>query len=191
VEVINTSSTVLTVKTADAPLDMLVTSDQASSFGDAAVEASVKSGCSVATTGPCRLPPNSQLVAEGIAPVKVLVDLDAGATAIATGAASLANFVASKLTSPGRLFLGSIRACAEQIGNLIHPNEFLEDAVHQAIDYGTNCGGLLQRIADALGEPPQPAETANEVLRSAGSFTANLRRDLYAFSAIRVIARLR
>jgi hypothetical protein len=194
-QVANTSSgSVLVVSAADssAPPDMLVPPVSSSSPAGLAVNEAVPSGCGSSSSGPCKLVPGATLSADGNAPVQVLVDLDVGATMSATVASGLASYAASKLQSRALRYQAAVSTCAQSVGKLAKPNQFVEDAARNAVEYGATCGSLVKQIAAEASEPlGRPATVADDALRMAGRFTSNIRRDLYVYEAIRLATRLR
>jgi hypothetical protein len=188
-----TSGVVLVVRAGDllnVP-EMAVSRSSSPSFKETVVNDSVPLSCS-STSGPCLLTPNSRLTARtsrGL--VRLLADVDLAATATATAANSLAGYVQGKLTTRASKFAGGITACARSAGAAATEHQFIGDAVRDSVQASGDCGSLIAGVARELNEqPPPPIDAGEQVLRHAGSYTADLRRDFSVYEAIRVISKI-
>jgi hypothetical protein len=189
-----TSALVLVVRPADAnniPY-LAVSPSDSPSFKEEAVNDSVPLKCS-GLPQTCLLTPNSTLTADASAGVvRLTADVDKVATATATVANSAAGYAQSKLTLPTEKLLRSISDCASAAGSAAAAHQFDADAVRDSMAQVASCGGLMDEIAREANEPaPEETEAGKRVLRYAGDYSADLRRDFKVYAAIEVLSRLR
>jgi hypothetical protein len=193
VRLTNTSSMVLIVRghdLADLP-SMTVVSSQ-NSFKARAVVRAVPSGCENSADGPCLVIPNANLTAEDTHRVALDVDVDTNGTVVATAAASAAGYVEGKLENRAQGYRSAVTACAQSAVDYYTQSALVEDAVRNSFALAGNCKTLVQKVAQDTGlTTPAPAEAGDDVLRFAGKYSSNLRRDVAAYEVIHVIARLR
>lgn len=187
----NVSSTVLVVRTGgSASLEMTVSEPTTSSFADEMVNKAEPGICS-GSNGPCGMPPKAEVTAQDTERVLVLIDLDPISTARATAASLFGSWVAKKLQTRAQSYVGSIAACVNAVGGLTTQGEFLDQTMRKAVAAGGDCTSLVTQVANDLNQNPAPERATDDVLSRAGSFTKNLRRDLYVYKAIRILGALR
>jgi hypothetical protein len=187
----NVSSLLLIVKNnGRTRLTTDVRTPQPKTFADAMVGRVASAYC-YHPGGWCRMPPKAVYTAEGPRPVRVIVYADPLTTAAATAASSFGSWVDSKLKTRARRYADSIKACAEAVAKLAGEDQVVADAIRTAVEGGTACTGLVQSVHNEVREARAPAAATDDALRLAGRFSGNLRRDLYVFSAVKIVARLR
>ncbi len=187
----NVSSLLLIVKNnGRTKLTTEVHAPEPTTFAEAMV-GSVASAYCFHPGGWCRMPPRAVYTAEGPRPINVIVSADPLTTAAATAASAFGGWVDSKLKTRARKYADSIKACAGAVAKLMGEDQVVADAIRTAVDGGTACTGLVQSVHNEAREARPPAAATDDALRLAGRLSGNLRQDLYVFSAIRVVARLR
>jgi hypothetical protein len=185
--VTNTSSTVLLIRPADGSRpEMEAVTGEESSFADQMVN-EVEPAICFGPGNACRLPPKGHLTAESASPPRVVVSLDPESTAVVTAASTFGGWVKSKLQTKAGSYVGSIKACASDVGRLAQQHQPVEDTINAAVASGGDCTSLVRQVQAELREPVPPAAATDDVLKLAGRFTGNLRRDLYAYGALRLL----
>ncbi len=187
----NVSSAVLVVRSAGSrSLEMSVAEPEASSFANQMVSEVEPPICSGAN-GPCGMPPKAQVIAQDVSQVRVLIDLDPLSTLRATAASAFGGWVNRKVQTRAQSYAGSIQACVDAVGSLAMQGEFVDQTMRRAVAAGGDCTSLVTQVANDVNQNPAPEQATDDVLRTAGNFTKNLRRDLYVYKAIRIVGAVR
>jgi hypothetical protein len=185
--VTNTSSTVLLIRPADGSRpEMHALSGEGSSFADQMVN-NVEPAVCFGPGNACRLPPKAHVTADSASPPRLFLTLDPQSTAAVTAASTFGNWVKSKLQTRAGSYVGSIRACASDVGRLARRDQVVEDTISAAVASGGDCTSLVKQVQAEFREPVAPAGATDDVLRLAGRFSGNLRRDLYVYGALRLL----
>jgi hypothetical protein len=169
---------------------MSVSEPAPSSFSEKMVN-EAEPGICASRNGPCGMPPRAEVTAEDVGQVLVFVDLDPVSTTRATAASAVGNWVAKKVQTRASSYAGSVAGCVDAVEALTTQEEFIDQTMRRAIVAGGDCTSLVTQVANDVNEDPAPAQTSEDVLRRAGSFTKNLRRDLYVYKAIRIASAVR
>ena len=77
------------------------------------------------------------------------------------------------------------------VERLVTRGEFVDQTIRRAAAAGGECTSLIGQVADDVNQNPAPEQAADDVLRTAGNFTKNLRRDFYVYKAIRIAGAIR
>jgi hypothetical protein len=191
-ELVNTSSGMLTVRGGAAAPIMKAASPVAATPEDAAVNALTHTNCR-GPTGPCNVSPKGILVAEGTRPIdfKVGIAWQDSLTAAATGL--ITGYFTAKLQSPARRFAGGITTCVKSAAKALEPHRFVEDALLDAIDSGTSCKSLFRSFAGEAGQSHVQAKGAARTMFRVAPRLLGSRpgQELTAIGTIELLAKLR
>jgi hypothetical protein len=159
-----------------------------STFAVTAALAAVPGGCGPSVPQ-CVVPSGGTMFARGTAWMHLTFGVATRSTLEANSARFIGSWVESKVTSPGRRFLGSVTSCAGDVAALGERTATWVDALRIGITVYSSCGALLSEVRRETPTQVERVHVARRVIGFGKIFAGGSWVDELTYALARILRR--